>query len=332
MISLILLVAVAAAGAGATPLFEDAAALDIRLAGPIRTLLRNKRDKEEFPFTLRADGIDHSIEVRARGNSRMRVCRFPLMRLDFASGTTADTVFEGQETVKLVTHCKKDERAEQDLLQEYLAYRIFNLLSDVSYRVRLLRIEYVDTDDDIRAADRYRYAFAIESTEELARRTGAEEADLASVTRSSLDPEQAALVFIFQFLIGNTDWSVVKAEGDAFCCHNIKLIAVDSRPLLLPYDFDLSGIVNAPYAKPDGSLPISRVTKRLYRGYCVTRDPLESALHRINGLRADIMALPDAVPGLSDKNRVSTSRYLAQFFDKAQEEQKLLDYFEARCL
>jgi len=139
----------------------------------------------------------------------MRVCEFPPLRRNFAMKTVAGTVFENQDKLKLVTHCWNHDRAEKDVLQEYMAYRIFNLLSEISYRVRLLRITYSNIDGRLDAKARNHYGFVIESTDELTARIGATASDLTGVLRNSLDPEQAALVYIFQL-------SVFKQMGQMF--------------------------------------------------------------------------------------------------------------------
>jgi hypothetical protein len=318
--------------ARATTLFDEDAVLDIRLAGPIGELVDNRKEKKEMSFVLSAEGVDHEVLVRARGHSRLRVCNFAMLRLEFGFDSVATTVFENQDKLKLVTHCREGKRAGQDLLQEYIAYRIFGLLTDVSYRVRLLRIDYVDINEPDEVPAQYPFAFAVEPDDELARRIAANKAERDGISRSMLNPEQAALVYVFQYLIGNTDWSIVRADEDEFCCHNIELFEIGSELFPVPRDFDLAGLVNAPYAKPDASLRISRVTQRLYRGYCVQPDTLQSALQKINALQADIMALPETIPGLAENDRRLTSKYLAKFFDKARDERRLLDQFEARCL
>lgn len=313
-------------------MFEHDAVLEIELTGPISTLLDNKPERDDFPFTLRADGIEHPIEVSLRGKSRLRVCEFPPLRLKFGESKTAGTIFAGQGKLRLVTHCRNYDGAEQDALLEYVAYRIFNLLSEIGYRVRLLKITYSDVDGRLDSKARNRYGFLIESTSGLADRIGATPIAVTGITRGSLNPEHAALVYIFQYLIGNTDWSIVAAEGDEFCCHNGNLYEIDSELYLVPYDFDLAGLVNARYAKPDPSLRISRVTKRLYRGYCTEPGALRAALERIIDNRSGIVGLLADTPGLSQKETRVARRYLERFFDRAGNQQRLLDHFQSRCL
>ena len=322
---------IAAAG-DASPLFDDDAVLDVELRGPITALIDGKDDRAEFEFDLVTDGVPVELKVRARGNSRLRVCSFPPLRLNFSSRLTEDTVFSGQNHLKLVTHCTTRSSDSNNVLDEYLAYRIFNLVSDFSYRVRLLRLTYTDSDGRLHEEARERYGFLIESDEELAERTGSAAAGLEGIVYSRLDYNQAALVYVFQYLIGNTDWSLVTALTDEFCCHNGDMFEKRGKYFLVPYDFDLAGLVDASYAKPDGSLPIRSVRNRLYRGYCTPRAQLSAALQRIRERQTAIKELAASVPAPAPRGRARRLDYLDGFFEKAATEERLLDGFERRCL
>ena len=317
---------------GATSLFEDDTALEVNLTGPLSSLLEEDDDRNELPFILHANDVVHSIKVRLRGNSRRRVCDFPPLRINFKVDDTAQSIFAGQDKLKLVTHCRKPESAQLGLLMEYAAYRIFNLISDVSYRVRLLHITYSDTDGRLEEDTFDRYGFLIESSAGLADTVGGETAHVAGVSLGSLDSQQAATVYIFQYLIANTDWSMVTADGADACCHNGDLFDIGSDRYYVPYDFDLSGLVNARYARPDPSLRISRVTQRRYRGYCVSSDALKSALSAINARRVDILDVISQLPGLSQKEIKAKTKFLDQFFARANNEDKIIKSFERKCL
>ena len=135
--------------AGASPMFGDQEILDIALTGPLNTLIKDKKNSEELPFVLTAKGVEHAVKVRVRGKSRLRVCKFPPLRINFTKRDSADSVFAEQDKLKLVTPCREGQRSQDDILEEYAAYRMFNLISDVSYRVRLLRITYLDSDGQL---------------------------------------------------------------------------------------------------------------------------------------------------------------------------------------
>ena len=328
----VVIAALACTQAMATPLFDDNSVIEVTLTGPFGTLFADTESRDELPFTLSAAGIDHRIEVRLRGRSRLRVCDFPPLRLDFRAKHTGGTVFQGQDKLKLVTHCRNYDRGEQDILEEFAAYRIFNLLTDNSYRVRLLRFRYEDSDGTLSDRASPRYGFLIESGEDLADRLGGMRVDLPGVPSQRYDHEQAALVFVFEYLIGNTDWGFVKAPYDAGCCHNGDLIDVDDSVYFIPYDFDLAGLVNADYAYPDPLLKIKRVTQRLYRGVCEENDRLSQALQMITNREAGILQVLQEIPGLTQDSIETGTKFLAAFFQKAAAEEKLLRSFEKRCI
>lgn len=330
LLTLILLVHVS--GASASSLFEENTVIKVNLVGPLSSLFEAADESEELPFLLRANGVEHSIKVRVRGKSRRRVCNFPPLRLNFADDDTAQTIFAGQDKLKLITHCFESNSAQTDILQEYAAYRIFNLLSEVGYRVRLLYITYSDTDGRLKENALDRYGVLIESSSELADRVGGQQAYVSGVSLRSLDSQQAATVYVFQYLIGNTDWSLVTADEDDVCCHNGDLFDIGSARYYVPYDFDLSGLVNARYARPDPSLRISRVTKRLYRGYCISTDALKHAIDTIKARRGDILDVINQLPGLSQRDTESTIKYLERFFTQASDEEEIVRSFERKCI
>ena len=315
----------------AAPLFETDSVLDVTLTGPIGSLFENKEDRTELPFELQAEGATHKIKVRLRGHSRLELCAFPPLRLNFHENQKMQTLFEDQDKLKLVTHCHNYDRGEQDLLEEFLAYRIFNVISDKSYRVRLLRINYEDTDEKLDEKASPRYGFLIEPGSQLAERIGATQVDLPGVPKQRYDREHAVLVFIFQYLIANTDWGYVKADDETACCHNGDLFDIDKQVLFVPYDFDRAGLINSSYASPDPSLHINKVTQRLYRGLCMDQEILRAALQRINTLRSEILLVVQNVPGISENNKKGAIKFLGGFFKQAEREEKLLRSFERHC-
>jgi hypothetical protein len=321
----------------ASPLFEDDSVLEIRLKGPLGTISRDRKDDDrvEHPFALSVDGRDIAVDVRVRGKSRTIVCRFPPLRLNFSGDAISDTVFAGQDKLKLVTHCRNDkDKLENNLLEEYTAYRIFNLISDTGYRVRLLRIHYEDTDGKQKNLDRPYYGFLIESDEELAARSGGTVAEIGGVPYSRLNEEQTARLYVFQYLIGNFDWSFVIADEADTCCHNIDLIEKGSRLYPIPYDFDFSGLVNASYAKVPEEIGTRRATQRVYRGYCkIAIENVAKALDEIVALRDEIMSVVENSPVVGDEHTASRVRYIGYFFEQALDEREdMIEEFQGGCL
>lgn len=319
------------ASAGSLPLFESDVVIEFELAGPFSSVIDSIPERERYPATITIGDRQLDVMIRIRGNSRLRVCKFPPLRVYFGDDT-AGTPFEGLKSLKLVTHCYDSERGDDNLAEEFAAYRIFNVLTPYSYRTRALRISYRDTESEPGAAPAVRHAFFLESRKLLAARIGAEPIDVAGVRLSELEPQQAATMYVFQYLIGNTDWSLTTSYTDDECCHNVDLVRRDDLLYTLPYDFDLAGLVNPPYAKPDPSLRISRVTIRRYRGYCIERSHLQGALDHVLGQRAAIFDTLRQIPIAHDKQVDKMSKYLEPFFRKAAEDDKLAVRFEKRCL
>ena len=315
----------------ASSLFEDHTILELELTGPLSSLIDNKEDREEQVFRLKNGTLELDIKVRARGNSRMRVCDFPPLRFNFKKGDTAGTLFEGQDKIKLVTRCKKADRYQADALEEYVAYQIFSLLSDVSFRTRLVHLTYNDADGSLPKAYRESYGFLIEPLGQLVSRVGGGLSELPAVSLRQLDKDQAALVYVYQYLIANTDWSFVAPEEGENCCHNIELVKIGDTHFPVPFDFDLAGLVNAAYARPDASLRISKVTKRLYRGFCTDNDTLRDALQGVVSREDEIMDVVTSLPILDEKAKKGRVEYLEKFFNKARDEDKMIAMFEKRC-
>jgi hypothetical protein len=315
---------------GPAPLFEDDGLLEFELRGPVSATVDDREDRAERPFLLAMDGQEWNVQVRVRGHSRSRpsVCRFPPLRLRFED---ADGVFEGQEKLKLVTHCQSGERGDADVMEEYLAYRAFNLLSESSFRVRPVLVSYIDTASAEADPARPRYGFFIEPEEQLAARIGGAPIDLEGLSLGRLNQQQAALVYVFQYLIGNTDWSLVASDNKDHCCHNGLLVEVAGQIDYVPFDFDLSGLVNARYAKPDPALRIPNVRVRRYKGYCKDPAVLTTAVRKARDSEPRLYEIVRDAPGLDADERNTAIEYLERFFELAGDERKLLSKFEGWC-
>lgn len=314
---------------GASPLFDDSSILEVQLTGPLTSVLRGARQRVELPFTVTVDGVTTELEVRVRGKSRLKLCRFPPLRLNFSDSEAVSPLFDGLGKVKLVTHCNSGRKASGDsVLNEYLAYRIFNLISDQSYRVRLLRLTYVDSDGKTKNLDRQYFGYVIEPTKHLVERTGGELLEVGGVEYSRLAARETALTNAFQYLIGNSDWSLVTAENEDHCCHNMDLVAAGEEWFVVPYDFDLAGIVDARYRS---SINVNQTRRRVYGGYCKT--PIEEmrvALDELSELEDEIIDLARQVPSTDEKSARRRIDYLTDFF--AIDHDELLQIFDKHCL
>ena len=321
------------AGKPLAPLFQDQEALPVTITGPLTTLVR-ERDKDnylrgQFSFTD-TDGAQKTLELRlrTRGNFRHRECDYPPILLNFKKSETRGTLFDGQNKLKLVIHCRKSSRYEQTVLREYLAYRMLSTLTDLSFRARLLHVSYVNEERD--GSGQQRYAFLIEHKKRFSERVGLDSLAVENTSVDSLQPDQLNLTSVFAFMIGNTDFSPIAGPPGSKCCHNYVLFGDGEGPILpVTYDFDQSGFVDAPYAQPDHRFRIRSVKQRVYRGRCVNNEYLEDSLVRFRDARDDLYTLVKEQEGLEDGVRKDLIRYMNSFFriinDPRQVERRMID-------
>ena len=180
-------------------------------------------------------------------------------------------------------------------------YRLLNLFTDNSFRVRALEITYVDTDRE--RQEKYS-GFVIEHKKALANRLHGDLVETSSLKLAQLDAEHASFISLFAYFIGNTDFSLRQGPG-ADCCHNAVPLQLGDLIFPIPYDFDAAGLVDPPYAAPAPNLSIRRVTQRLYRGYCEHNDLLDTAIKNFSDKRADVQTLIDGfddIPGFREKS------------------------------
>ena len=294
-------------------IFASDSPLAMTIRTDVRALLRDRgedrKDHDGIARVQRADGSMDSvaIELRTRGVFRRRpaVCGFPPLRLSIGRRARQDTPFEGERRIKLVTHCRNTDQYEQYVLQEYLIYRTYALLTDLSLRARLARITYEDAAG--REKPVIRYGVLVEHEDRLAARHRMRVLEDTGTHIARLDPGQTVFMAVFQYFIGNTDWSIR-------ALHNIVLLTDSaSRVFPVPYDFDWSGVIATRYALPDTSLSIRSVKERLYSGYCGSIEDFEPVFARFRQHRAAIEALYDLEP-LERDERDRARRYYAEFY------------------
>lgn len=319
----VLLLGVAAApdATAETPLFSENSEVQLVLEGPVGALVRaSRRSTDPYPAAAIVDGQRYDIELSARGLSRRTggICTFPPLRLDFQREQVRGTPMRGQNRLKLVTRCRAGSRYEQLTVLEYTAYRLFNEITPLSFRVRPAVVTYRDTNG--RRREEVQFNFLIEDVDDLARRNGLVALDVLSnqVRSSELDPAAATRVGLFQFMIGNLDWDMVAGPAGEDCCHNGKLLAgsENSRSAVVPvpYDFDFSGFVDAPYALPPEGIDVSNVRVRRYRGLCRHNDQLPSAIAHFQARRQALYAVIDGEARLPEARRRAARRYVEDFF------------------
>jgi hypothetical protein len=319
------------AEAEAAPLFGDTDPLVLEFFVDLEYLKDERPEEEELAAMVRfrwPEGrwADSRAEIRTRGIFRResRNCSFPPLRLDLPRGAMEGTVFHGQDKLKLVFPCREGRSQFQALvLKEYLAYRMLNLVTPASYRVRLVELTVHDTAGDSDPVSGY--GFLIESDEAMAARNRAVMSEWEEFAPDGMDVEQATLVSLFQFMIGNTDWSPVYF-------HNAKLIRDDQgRYLTIAFDFDFSGIVDAPYATPDPGIGIRTVRERSYRGFCWADADYEGLSRRFTELRPEFEGLWRDMGLLEEGDRNRGLDYLELFYRIVEEPASYRRQVVERC-
>jgi hypothetical protein len=299
-----------------TGLFLDDWVLKMDLIFENRDLCR-KKDRsgcKDVPaiLTYSMDGQeDQEIPVllKTRGNWRLRrdICSMPPLFIIFPEEKTEGTLFAGQDMLPLTTHCKsKYGRYDNYVLKEYLAYRIYNLLSEKSVRVRLTYIHYRKSAQ--KKLSNAHYGFLNEHFLSVAARNGNELFKTEAYDPAQSDPMEVGTMELFQFMIGNTDFS-------ALAQHNIVLLRdPDGQVTPLPCDFDFSGLVDAEYAGPPPALPIHSNRQRLYRGFCHPGMDWDALFRKFRDIRMQVFELIESLPDLSERARKSSLKYMKDFY------------------
>ena len=274
-----------------SPLFKSVEPLEVTLTANIKQIKKDRSDKAPW----RAATLSYSdtnapndkrvvpVRVRTRGIWRLKNCDFPPLRLNFVNKDAKGSVFHDLDEPKRVGACKGMANYEQYLLQEYQLYRAYRLLTPMSHQTRLLKMTYVDSASA--KVEMTKWAFVVEDPAHLAAHFGGKIMNVLGATQEDLDGEQATLAYLYQYMIGNTDFSF----GGL---HNAELLALPTGVNMpIAYDFDFAGAIDASYATPDTSLRITRVRDRQYRGFCEQNPLVPKVLQLFRDKKPAIYAL-----------------------------------------
>ncbi len=313
--------------------FQSSEPMQITIEVDLDKLLDDRSQDSEYRparfsyISEEGDSLSFDAKIKTRGNFRLKKshCDFPPIKLNLKKKEMEGTVFDDNDKFKLVTHCDSRRDAyEEYVLQEYLVYRSYNLLTDISFQVRLARVTYVDSENDREPLSRF--AFLIEDNDDLADRLNARLVEQKGISPRLPSPSDMMRVAVFQYLIGNTDWSVS-------VLHNVELIKPVDQSILLPvpFDFDFSGVINTRYATPDPKLGIDSVEERMYRGICRSSSQLEPVLEVFREKKDAIYDLYGTFPYLRDKVKRRTLEYFDEFYSTINNERRVRAEFEDRC-
>jgi hypothetical protein len=319
----------------AKPLFASDAPIHITIQAPLQSLVRNRSSNAAISGTLTdPSGVALPISLNLRGLTRRAAdtCDFPPLRVRFPGTPPPQSLFAGQKSLKLITHCRNSPSFQQYLLLEYSAYRMYNLLTPRSFRVRLADIDYRDANGQPIVS---RMGYFLEPLSDLARRNGMKSSHAPDrIPTSDLSPVDAARYALFQHMIANHDWSMRAGPAGRDCCHNAELIGplAPGSVVPVPYDFDFSGYVSAPYATPPDELHLTSVRQRQFRGYCMHNAQIAAAAAQFRAMRPQFLSIIAQTPELAPATQARAAKFLDGFFNDVATDQAVSNKLLRVCI
>ena len=285
---------------------------EVTITTAFSTFLENKRHTGylDGKFTFEpSEGVAMTVPVRLRlrGRYRRMKCQFPPLKLKFRKTDLAAHGLNGFNELKLVTHCLDDEETSRELVaREYLAYRLFNILCENSFRAQLVDVTYRNTKGKPKKIKGL--GILIEDADEVAHRLHGKLNDTMGIPDSCFNKRQEALVALFQYMIGNTDWSTQLNR-------NVKLVQVSETDIFpVPYDFDFCGLVDAPYALPKNNIGQLTVRQRVFQGHAKCSADLHDIVHHFMEKKEEILTEVEHFDLLGEDSRKDMTDYLMEFF------------------
>ena len=310
-------------------IFQDTQPLSLQLSFSMREIKKNLNDSVYYPsfLTYKNDqGVWDSLNVgiRARGNFRRKNCYFPPLRLKLKKSHVAGTPFEGNKSFKLVLPCLNVKSANNLILREYLCYKLLEPVTPYFFHTRLANITLTDQSNK-QAKSHSIIGFFIEDDDLIADRFNGQVLDQIILPRQ-LNDTTAIVHYFFEYMIANTDWSTTTQ-------HNTKVIQLPpNKKVPLSYDFDMAGLVNAPYATINESLNIKSVKERLYRGYCRDESVTEYVREKYIQLESEIMnVVSDHQSYFSEGEYIVMKKYIEEFFTILKDDKKFKDAILLTC-
>jgi hypothetical protein len=308
-------------------LFQDGPPLEFTLTSEFNLINaeRTPNNAKQFPGVLTVDGRDIPVKLGSRGHLRLKsqTCDFVPIKVEFPREQLAGTIFEGQTTLKLGTHCRSDREYDQYVIREYLSYTLANLVTPLSFRARLARGTYVDAKSKKKISTHS--ALFLEHENDVARRLGGRDVKLPHMVFSEFDKDALTTMMLLEYMLGNIDYSI-------WALHNVVIVQDKTRKFFpVPYDFDLSGMVHPPYAAPDPRLFQRSATDRLYRGPCRTVEAFNAAAEPFRARQADMAAAIDGVSELDGVHKREMKDYLESFFRRIATPESIKKTFVDGC-
>ena len=278
------------------------------LGGLIRTRTKETYQNASITYTDR-DGkaISRNVEVKARGNIRKEICSHPPIKIKWKRKTLDSLGYARHNEMKVVWQCREGKHYEQVLLREFMAYRLYNLISPYSFRVQLAKMEVHDAAHPQRQYSKY--AFLIEDESQFEERTQGKFRDTLLKSQRELLRDELLTLYVFQYMIGNTDWSL----GNL---HNVRILHFPTldKSVVVPYDFDYAGMVGANYAVPHETLPIKDVRERYYKGGECSEPEIQRLTQLFLDKKQPVLSYCEQFPHLDGFVKKDLVDYIEGFF------------------
>jgi len=250
------------------------------------------------------------VKLRKRGKFRLENCHYSPIKIKIKKSNSKGTLFEGNKKLKLVLPCFTNKSKNDYILKEYIAYKLYEVISDYHFNTRITTISYTEIAGNKTKAH-FLKGILIEDDKVVAKRSGGEIIK-RKIHPLNHDPITSIQNAFFQFMIGCTDFST------AFQ-HNEKLLFVDNRIIPIPYDFDMSGFVNPNYAIVSddmNELGVTSVRDRLYRGFKRKKIILQQVRQEFLDNKINLIAIIDSFePSFEDPKQFIEARdYILDFY------------------
>lgn len=254
--------------------------------------------------------ITRPLKVKPRGKYRRRVCDFPTIKLNFSKKNLKADGMAKYDDYKVVTHCLDDKKtSKENVLKEYLVYKMYNVLSENSYQVQFMNMTYVDSKEKMNSLKRS--GFMIEDTGELEDRIGVEVLSEPKLPIDSFDLEQYNFVALFQYMIGNVDWRATPFAKNA----KVMQVPGETKYKIIPYDFDFSGVVEVSYMRLAEHLNQKNNRQRIFLGHITKQKDLQPNFERFVAKKEALLKCIDDFNLLSKSSRKGIKKYIESFYE-----------------
>ncbi len=317
-------------------LFSSEEIMDISISFDLTSYLRKSaagRSQKGIVMmrSVNGDSVYMQAGISSRGYFRQERCTMAPVEISFRSPVFAYRDSGEILKIKLVSVCDFNQKSDEYVLREYLVYRMYNALTDSSYRVRLLRVKFIDTMRDRKPVTVF--GFFIEPKAIMASRLHAVAIKNMNLTQKYVDLLTMDRVSLFNYMAGNWDWAVQSL-------HNITILkSLDYNPddlaVAVPYDFDLTGVVDPYYNMPPSSTGLKSNRDRKYMGMCRSENVFREELSWFSTKKEKIFSVVNNFQLLSPRARQDIIEYLNSFFiqlEKPKSTENLISSFRESCL